>query len=422
MPLSSCLHNDVLDTFFAACIDVSMMEEIPLRQNKRLARLMRRMERIRFPPLPVVYRRNRVELFPDGQVFFSAFLDAIRSARRYLLLEYYLIRNDHTGTAVADELIMATARGVTVLLIYDFIGCVETPSSYFKNLAKAGVNLLPFNVPSIRRGIHWFDRRDHRKMMIVDGCRAFLGGFNIGDEYAGVKPRSQRFRDVGFSIRGSAIRELMDIFSETWQMELGVPPEFPRNACEPRGEPRQGEANVAFVSGGPHHRGSYIRHAFLVNIASASEDLLIVNPYFVPGPRIIRSLLRAARRGVRVRLLLPARSDVRLVLLVGRSSYEALLKGGVEIYELEEEILHAKVMLVDGERTIIGSANLDQRSFHRNFEINGIIDSGSFGSQIRGVIERELVTSRRVTLDHHEQRGVLIRMLEKLVNLFGRFL
>jgi len=111
-----------------------------------------------------------------------------------------------------------------------------------------------------------------------------------------------------------------------------------------------------------------------------------------------------------------------LVLLVGRSSYGTLLKGGVEIYELEEEILHAKIMLVDGERTILGSANLDQRSFHRNFEINGIIDSSSFGAQIRRVVERELVTSRRITLRGHEQRGLLTRMLEKLVNLFGWFL
>jgi cardiolipin synthase len=399
-----------------------MTEDSYFRQNKRLARMMRRLEHARIPPLPVVYRRNRVTLFPDGQTFFRAFLDAIGTAESCILLEYYLIRNDITGTAVAAQLIEAIGRGVRVLLIYDYIGCVETPSSYFKALAQRGVELIPFNVPSFRRGIGWFDRRDHRKMMVIDGCRAFLGGFNIGDEYAGVKPRPDRFRDVGFSVQGGAVRELIDIFKETWQMELGRFPELPTTVCVQDANPGLGEANVAFVSGGPHQRSSYIRSAFLVNIASASEDLLIVNPYFVPGPRIIRSLLRAARRGVRVRLLLPARSDVRLVLLVGRSSYGTLLRGGVEIYELEEELLHAKVMLVDGERTIIGSANLDQRSFHRNFEINGIIDSSAFGAQIRRVVERELVAAKRVTLRGHEQRGLLTRMLEKLVNLFGWFL
>jgi len=398
------------------------MEETYFRQNKRLARLIRRLEHARTPPLPVIYRRNHVALFPDGQAFFRAFLNAIRSAKHFILLEYYLIRNDHTGAAVATELVEAVARGVRVLLIYDYIGCVETPSSYFRTLAQQGIELLPFNVPSFRRGIRWFDRRDHRKMMVIDGCSAFLGGINIGNEYAGINAKLHRFRDVGFSVEGNAVKELIEIFNETWKMELGRLPELPAAVCTLQNSYEQGEANVAFVSGGPHHRSSYIRHAFLINIASASEDLLIASPYFVPGPRIIRSLLRAARRGVRVRLLLPARSDVELVLLVGRSSYGTLLKGGVEIYELEEEILHAKIMLVDGERTILGSANLDQRSFHRNFEINGIIDSSSFGAQIRRVVERELVTSRRITLRGHEQRGILTRMLEKLVNLFGWFL
>jgi cardiolipin synthase len=399
-----------------------MTEETYFRQNKRLARLMRRLERARTPPLPVTYRRNRVKLLPDGESFFRTLLAAIGSARHIILLEYYLIRNDRTGAAVAAELARAVVRGVRVLLIYDYLGCVDTPSSFFRSLAQQGIELISFNSPSFRRGIRWFDRRDHRKMTIIDGCRAFLGGFNIGDEYAGITSRPRRFRDLGFSVEGSAVRELIDIFTETWQMELGRLPELPQFMEVSQGGATQGEANVAFVSGGPHQRSSYIRHAFLVNIASASEDLLIVNPYFVPGPRIIRSLLRAARRGVRVRLLLPARSDVPLVLLVGRSSYGALLRGGVEIYELEDGILHAKVMLVDGERTILGSANLDQRSFHRNFEINGIIDSSSFGSQIRQVVEREVVASRRITLDGHEQRGVTTRMLEKLVNLFGWFL
>jgi cardiolipin synthase len=399
-----------------------MTEETYFRHNKRLARLMRRLERARTPPPPVTCRHNRVALLPDGESFFHAFLAAIRSARHVILLEYYLIRNDRTGSAVAAELAKAVVRGVRVMLIYDYIGCMDTPSSFFRSLAQQGIELIPFNVPSFRRGIRWFDRRDHRKMMVIDGCRAFLGGFNIGDEYAGIASLPQRFRDLGFSVEGSAVRELIGIFNETWQMEVGQLPELPRVRGVSPGSSSHGEANVAFVSGGPHQRSSYIRHAFLVNIASASEDLLIVNPYFVPGPRIIRSLLRAVRRGVRVRLLLPARSDVPLVLLVGRSSYGALLKGGVEIYELEDGILHAKVMLVDGERTILGSANLDQRSFHRNFEINGIIDSSSFGAQIRRVVEREVVASRRVTLHGHERRGLVTRMLEKLVNLFGWFL
>ncbi|KAB0667271.1 cardiolipin synthase B [Oryzomonas japonica] len=398
-----------------------MTKGAPIRHNKRLVRMLRLFKHIRFAVQPVTYRRNRVALYPDGPHFFQALFAAIRSAERYILLEYYLIRSDATGSAFAAELMDAQRRGVQVSLIYDYIGCVETPSAYFRNLAQHGIKLVAFNVPSFKRGIHWFDKRDHRKMTIIDGRQAFLGGFNIGDEYAGLVSSPVKFRDVGFSIAGSAVHELERIFSETWQMEREKPPRGPTGGGD-SGAPRPGRANVIIVSGGPHHRSSYIRSAFLAAITSASESVVIVTPYFVPGPRIIRSLLLAVRRGVQVRILLSAKSDVPLMRLVGCSYYTALLKEGIEIYELEREILHAKVMLIDGERTVIGSANLDQRSFHRNFEINGIIDNNSFGRQIARMLEQDFRDSRAITLADHERRGKLSQLLEKVVNLIAWFL
>ena len=389
--------------------------------TKRLHRFIRLLKRLRPLDLPVTHRHNSVELFHGGRQFFEALFDAIRAAQHTILLEYYLIHNDHIGSSLAHDLAAAAERGVTVKLIYDYIGCIDTPASYFRNLSKQGIKLLAFNVPSFRRGFYGFDKRDHRKMTIVDGTVAFLGGFNIGDEYAGCVADNRSFRDLGFSIRGEAIGELEAIFNETWNGE-------PDNGAVRVAErPRQpggkfGDAAVNIISGGPRQRRFYIREAFQVNIASAAEEILIATPYFVPGPRIIRSLLRAVRRGVRVRLLLPARSDVPLVLLLGRSSYATLLRGGVEIYELELEILHAKVMLIDAERTVIGSANLDQRSFHRNFEINCMVDNVQFGGQIRELLLEEIATSRPVELDAHERRGLLIRILERVVSLFGWFL
>jgi cardiolipin synthase len=317
----------------------------------------------------------------------------------------------------------AVRRGVLVRLIYDYVGSIETPASFFREMAMQGIELIPFNVPSFNRGMHWFDRRDHRKMAIIDGNLAYLGGFNIGDEYSGTVERSRRFRDLGFSIAGSAVGELVRSFSETWQMERGeLPALTPSDGNTDPTPRRSGHADVVIVSGGPHHRRSYIRGAFLLNIASASEEILIATPYFVPGLRMIRSLLRAARRGVKVRLLLPARSDLPLVRLLGRSYYGALLREGIEIRELGRQILHAKVMLIDGERTIIGSANLDQRSFHRNHELNGIIDDVTFGRQIRRVLRKDFTDSRPVTIECHERRGWIARLLEKMINLFGWFL
>jgi cardiolipin synthase len=392
------------------------------KHQKRLPRFVRLLRRLRPLELPVTHRHNSVELFHGGRQFFEALFSAIRSAKHNILLEYYLIHHDQIGAGLAIELAAAVQRGVSVKLIYDYIGCLDTPASYFKNLSKQGVSLLPFNVPSFKRTVYWFDQRDHRKMTIVDGTLAFLGGFNIGDEYAGSLGGKQSFRDLGFSISGEAVFELEAIFHETWNGEQDdtvrrAPAVRPR-----RPGVKSGDAAVNIISGGPRQRRSYIRETFQVNIASAAEEILIATPYFVPGPRIIRSLLRAVRRGVRVTLLLPARSDVPLVLLLGRSSYATLLRGGVEIFELEREILHAKVMLIDAERTVIGSANLDQRSFHRNFEINCLVDNVEFGGQIRLLLQEEIAGSRQVELDIHERRGLMIRLMERVVSLFGWFL
>jgi cardiolipin synthase len=399
-----------------------MSRRNPFGHNKRFSRMLRLLARIRPHTMPVTYRNNRVELFPDGPHFFQGLLAALRSAECMILLEYYIIRSDATGSALATELIAAVQRGVRVLLIYDYIGCIDTPSTYFKNLSQQGIELIPFNVPSFRRGIHWFDRRNHRKMTIIDSRVALLGGFNIADEYAGDGMLRNRFRDLGFSVSGRVVQELIGSFGDIWQMERDERPDLTALCGKRTARRHPGDANVAIVSGVPHQRSSSIRSAFLFNIASASEELLVANPYFVPGPRIVRSLLRASRRGVRVRLLMPARSDVPLVQLVGRSSYGILLRGGIEIFEMQREILHAKVMLVDGERSVIGSANLDQRSFHRNYEINCVIDSSTFGAQIRRELEADFDAARRITLDGHESRGVVLRMLEKIVNLFSWFL
>ena len=393
------------------------------RKKDRFLRMIRLLRRFRTEALPVTHRHNRVELFHEGAAMFSALYAALRSARRFILVEYYLIRSDRTGAAFAAELADAVRRGVRVWLIYDYVGSIDTPASFFERMAHQGIELIPFNVPSLRRGLHWFDRRSHRKMTIIDGAQAFLGGFNIGDEYSGLAEGPRRFHDVGFSIAGSAVSELVQLFRKTWQMERGEALRFPSAVSDTDVDTREsGRGNVAIVSGGPHQTRSAIRGAFLVSIASAAEEILIVTPYFVPGPRMMRSLMRAARRGVRVRLLLPARSDVPLVRLLGRSYYGPLLANGIEIYELGREILHAKVMLIDGERTVVGSANLDQRSFHRNFEINLIIDDTAFSGQVKAMLRKDFADSRRILLDEHERRGMLVRFLEKVIDLFGWFL
>lgn len=392
-------------------------------KKNRLLRIRRLLRHLRSSPLPVTHRHNQILFFHEGPKFFHALYSAIRGAEHFVLIEYFLIRNDRTGAALAAELADAVRRGVRVLLIYDFIGSIETPASFFKNMEQQGIEVISFNVPSFRRNFHRFDRRNHRKLAVIDGALAFLGGFNIGDEYSGLAEKPHRFHDAGISISGSVVHELVRIFSETWFMERGEIPRIPLlNKEKNASSPACGQGNIVIVSGGPHHRRSYIRNALLLDIASASDEILIATPYFIPGLRVMRSLLRAARRRVRVRLLLPARCDMPLVRLLGHSYYSTLLRAGIEIFEIEHEILHAKVMLFDGERTVIGSANLDQRSFHRNFELSLIIEDNMFGEQIQMMFLEDFKNSKQIALGDHEQRGVIARGLEKVFSLFSRFL
>jgi cardiolipin synthase len=383
-------------------------------RTPRFFRLFRRNRETNF------FQGNRVELFPHGGDFFPAMFAALNKATYCICLEFYIIKDDETGRALAETLQAAVSRGVKVYLLYDYIGCFDTPGSYFKQLQKDGVICFPFNPPPFRMSLNWFDRRDHRKVAIIDGKTAFTGGLNIADEYAGFGEKPAHWRDLGIRIDGSAVLELQRLFRENWYSELHEDPEGCGDFVQI--PPPCGDAGVMIINGGPHHNRSFIRSAFRMAIAGASEEISIINPYFVPGPRIVRSLLRAAGRGVKVRLLLPAKNDVPLVRLVSRSYYAPLMRSGIEIYELEGTVLHAKVMLIDGSWSVIGSANLDQRSFHRNFELNVIVDSRSFGQQVAAMINLDLTGAKRIELAEHERRGWHVRLLERLFSTISWFL
>jgi len=362
---------------------------------------------------------NSLTLLHSGSDFFTELFDAIAAARHILCLEFYIVRDDRTGQQLTEALRAAVARGVSVHFLYDYFGCIDTPDSYFRNLSTHGVHCRAFNPPSWRKGLRWFDRRDHRKIVVIDDRIAFAGGLNIGDEYAGTDHAGLLWRDVGILVAGPAVQALRRLFDENWREATGAWPQLPAPVVSLRCE---GGDAVAIVSGSPHHNRSRIRAAFQLGLAGAGTQACIETPYFIPDPRFLRALLRAAKRGVKVQLILPAHSDISLVPLVNRSFYTPLLKGGVEIYERQGTILHAKVMTIDSAWSVIGSANLDQRSFHRNYEVSVIVASADFGRQVQSLLDNELACSRRVTLDEHERRGWMVRMLERLTALVGWFL
>ena len=360
-----------------------------------------------------------MELFRNGGDFFPAMFREFDQATRHICIEFYILRNDRIGNLFAESLIKAVQRGVSVHLMYDYLGSLETPGAYFRRLEEAGVTCFPFNRPSFKRGLAWFDRRNHRKFAVIDGTRAFLGGMNIGDEYAGFGDSVLHWRDVGIRLEGAAVAQLQKHFVDLWTSETGS---HPLKIAPPLLLSPPGNAEVMVVSGGPHHNASFIRSSFRMAIAGAAQSVRIVTPYFVPGPRIVRSLLRAAKRGVRVQLLLPATTDVPLAKIASRAYLSPLLKAGVEIYERQGTILHAKVMLIDSCWATVGSANFDLRSFHRNYEVNVVIDSPEFGRLIEEMFTEDLSQSRRISLQEHEKRSWIERILERLCDPIRRFL
>lgn len=395
------------------------MALLPRRKKQRRFRAPRFLGLFRRNSEAAYFAGNRVELYPTGGEFLFALLEACRKASSSICIEFYTIRHDSIGREFAEALCEAATRGVEVSVLYDYFGSIETPSGFFRQMERSGVRCLAFNPPAFKRGIHWLDKRDHRKIAVIDGTVAFTGGLNIADVYAAFGDCHYKWRDVGMRIEGLAVAELLRLFRESWESEGGMPLDLARYS--PSLE-QAGEDRVLIVNGRPHHTRSFIRSAFRLAIAGATDSVRVLNPYFIPGPRVIRSLLRAAAQGVRVQLVLPAISDVPLVRLVSRGLYATLLKGGIELYEREGTVLHAKVMLIDNDWAVIGSANLDSRSFHRNYEVNVIVDSADFGRQVGEMFSADLARSRRVTMDDIARRSFFERFLEKLLTPFSRFL
>ncbi|MBM9613698.1 cardiolipin synthase B [Desulfobulbus rhabdoformis] len=380
------------------------------RLTRLLKRILRRGELVYFPG-------NRVDLLPHGGNFFPALLAAIEMARTCICIEFYSIKADTTGMLLATALKKACRRGVGIVLIYDALGSFETPDAYWNDLREHGVECLPFNPPSLTR-LRLLDIRDHRKLVVIDGQTAFVGGLNVGDEYSGFGENYTRWRDVGMRLDGPAAQELQRVFEGTWKRLDGSFRNFPQQS---EGEP-QGEADVVIVNGRPHMNRPRIRNAFRLAMSGAEAKIQIMTPYFVPGPRVVRSLLRAVRRGVRVQIILPSISDVPVVKIVGRAYLKPLFAAGVQIYERQGTILHAKVMAVDTSWVTLGSANLDARSFHRNFEINVIVASQPFGQQVDTLFHEELEKSQRIDPLVYERRGWFERFCEWLLSPLGRYL
>jgi len=336
---------------------------------------------------------NQVDIYFEDDDNFNAIMEAVRGAKSHIHLEYYIYQPDETGRQLRDALIAKAKEGVEVRLLVDFVGTFNWTRSFRRTFTDHGIQVASF-LPAVPWGGRWrVNFRNHRKIVVVDGHVGFTGGQNIGDEYRGRREKFGPFRDTHMRIEGPAVQQLQEIFVEDWNFtrheDLSGDEYFPNARAA-------GEQTVQVIPSGPDRNPRIMHHVLLAAVASARESIAIITPYFVPDSVIVVALQSAAYRGVRVQLLVPATTDHRIVLWAGRSYYQELTESGVEIYEYDHALLHSKVMMVDNNWGMVGSANMDQRSFRINFEVTALLYDHALACHLREDFEALLKKARRV--------------------------
>jgi len=324
---------------------------------------------------------NDIRLLIDGQATFDAILDGMQRATSYVLVQFYIVRDDGLGRRLKETLLDCCRRGVKVYLLYDAIGSHDLPRRYVQELRDAGARVEAFTGTTRRARRFQINFRNHRKIVVVDGQTSFVGGHNVGDEYLGEDPKLSPWRDTHVRIAGPVATVTQLPFVEDWYWSTG---ELPRVSWSPAAHP-SGHTALSLPSG-PADDVETGALLFVHAIHSARERLWIVSPYFVPNGSIIDALTLAALRGVDVRILIAGLTDNRLVALAGRAYLPELIPSGVRIFHYAKGFLHQKVMLIDDDLATIGTANLDNRSMRLNFEQTVVLADTSLAADVAAML------------------------------------
>jgi len=378
---------------------------------------------------------TRVQLLWKGNDSFESIFEAIQGAEKFICLQFYIFKNDETGTALSNILKQKSREGVKVYLLYDHFGSIGTPRSFWRDMTQTGIQIRashPFKWTAPFHYVH----RDHRKLIVIDSKRAFTGGLNIANEYSGfhLRRRSRGWRDTGVLLEGPIVKELFETFKISWYTWGGEkigskePGEASPNTMQ-KAIPSSNKLPVSeccgdlptlpiFAYSGKGRRR--MRNLLRYSTDQAQATISLTTAYFIPSRRMITHLENAVRRGVRVRLLVPGISDIPAASYAGRAFYSRLLKAGVEIHTYQGEVLHAKTYLFDQCWSIIGSTNLDYQSLMYNDEGNiGILDP-IFGSKLTEIFEEDLRNSKKIDLESWQRRPFSEKMAEHFFALFRK--
>ncbi len=364
--------------------------------------------------LPVT-KGNRVQLLINGNNAFQSIFESIDTANDYILIQFFIIRNDYLGRQLKDKLISKAKSGIRVYLLYDEIGCFSLPNRYLRELEKGGVEVSGFK--TTRGWAHplRINFRNHRKIVIVDGRTAFAGGLNVGDEYLGRSSRFGHWRDTHLKLEGPSVHILQLTFCEDWYWATH---QVPVLDWKPAKQTHSNQ-HVLPVPSGPADQMETCSLFFVQAINSARKRLWIVSPYFVPDEQLMTALQLAALRGVDVRILLPDKPDHLLVYLSSWSYYEQAEQAGVKIYRYQKGFLHQKVMLIDNDYATVGTANLDNRSFRINFEITIMVLDRKFCREVESMLKEDFSHATQVSADEYEQKPFWYRLAVRSARLLS---
>ncbi|MBI4802595.1 MAG: cardiolipin synthase B [Elusimicrobia bacterium] len=365
---------------------------------------------------------NAVRLFKNSEEAFAETLRTLRSAKKFALLEFYAFADDAVGRAFKDLLIKKAKEGVGVYLIYDAVGSILTDRDFFSKLAAGGVNVAEFR-PVVLWKPYWnWLKRDHRKLICVDGEAALVGGFNITEQEAPISMGGRGWKNAQVRVEGPAVPEVEKLFWESW----GASSKF-AGACAPPPGPDRGAGGEKHKTGGVYvsvvsatglRNFRSIRRSYSYAIDRAKKYIYITNAYFLPDRFVYRRLIRAVGRGVDVRIIGPYKTDHPYIRWASWSMYPHMIKNGVKLYEWQGEILHSKTAVIDGIWASVGSHNLDHRSMQYNLEVNINVFDRGFGAALAGAFMEDLANSKPVTLLEAKSRPFLSKAASKLLYLF----
>jgi cardiolipin synthase len=352
--------------------------------------------------------RNGVQTFP-------AMLRAIDNAKQRISFETYIYSDGEVAAAFTKAFVAAARRGVTVQLVLDSMGASDSSREQIRQLEEAGCHIGWFN-PVLHFSLEEINYRTHRKILVVDGEVAFVGGIGQADHWLGDADSPKHWRDTQFEVRGPAVDNIEAGFHENWIETGGVVEPI----VQPTAGPKAGDARSIVVWSSPEGGANALKLMYLLAIGAARKTLDIQSPYLITDESTMWSLLEARKRGVRVRLLSEGDStDAKPVKFAARADYETLLEHGIEVYEYQPTMMHVKALVVDGAISIVGSANFDNRSLELNDELNAVVASRTVASELTGDFERDLTRSKRASLEEWRHRPVHIRAREKLWSYFS---